>query len=135
MQAFCNSIKAEGSDTEINIDIPDIVLGFTRFNKALPNPDALHGLAIWEIYRAHAEASLDGKIVTGQTLFSRWKAAVMQRIIHDFHVARRARNIQGFTDRWHRIKCQWFTFDPGIDGAQATIAFGTPATTTDPCPE
>ncbi|KAJ2779660.1 hypothetical protein H4R18_003875, partial [Coemansia javaensis] len=48
----------------ITIDASAVVHGFDRWRKILPNHAALHGLAVWEVYRAHAETAIDGRTIT-----------------------------------------------------------------------
>ncbi|KAJ2850237.1 hypothetical protein GGI22_005406, partial [Coemansia erecta] len=65
----CNA----ATDIAFKIDIDKVIFGFSAWSGILPNADTLHGLAVWEIFRAHAEASMDNKILTPQAMFARWR--------------------------------------------------------------
>ncbi|KAJ2635097.1 hypothetical protein GGF44_003398 [Coemansia sp. RSA 1694] len=85
----------------------------------LPNVDALHGLVVWEIYRARTELSLDGL-----AMFNRWKSAVVTRIAHDFYYAYsiiKAPRI--FSKRWLSVSNRWFHFDPGEETLSGKLFF------------
>ncbi|KAJ2781312.1 hypothetical protein H4R18_002940, partial [Coemansia javaensis] len=64
----------------------EVVDGFGRWRRFLPNHAALYGLAVWEIYRAHAEATADRdrRVLSPGAMFLRWKMTVEERLIHDF---------------------------------------------------
>ncbi|KAJ2573896.1 hypothetical protein GGH95_003993, partial [Coemansia sp. RSA 1836] len=67
----------------------------------MPNADTLHGLAVWEIYRASTELSLDGTKLNGLAMFNCWKSAVVARIVHDFYYAYPLiKALRIFSKRW-----------------------------------
>ncbi|KAJ2711980.1 hypothetical protein H4R19_002989, partial [Coemansia spiralis] len=53
----------------ISITPSDVVHGVSKWSCVLPNHSMWHGLAVWEIYRAHAEATFDHKIRRGDEMF------------------------------------------------------------------
>ncbi|KAJ2811853.1 hypothetical protein GGI24_006765, partial [Coemansia furcata] len=55
------------------IDLQMVATGFGSWSKWLPNTDVLHGLAVWEIYRARAELSLSGIKHSGEAMYLQWK--------------------------------------------------------------
>ncbi|KAJ2621493.1 hypothetical protein GGI26_004073 [Coemansia sp. RSA 1358] len=61
-----------------------VVAGFGGWKAAIPNLDATHRMAAWEVYRSYAETNLDGVKRTDDAMFIRWKAALMSRIVYDF---------------------------------------------------
>ncbi|KAJ2436965.1 hypothetical protein GGF42_008781 [Coemansia sp. RSA 2424] len=98
--------------------------GFGDWSQKIPNADALHGLAVLEIYCARTELSLDGTRLDGLAMFNRWKSAVMTRIIHDFYYAysiSKAPRI--FSKRWLSVSNRWFHFDPGKDKLSGKLSF------------
>ncbi|KAJ2839674.1 hypothetical protein FBU31_000647 [Coemansia sp. 'formosensis'] len=84
----------------------------------------MHGLAVWEIFRARAELSLDGKRLNGMAMFLRWKSTVVARILHNFYYAYsivKAPHI--FTKRWSMVSNWWYRFDPCEDELSGKIPF------------
>ncbi|KAJ2557691.1 hypothetical protein EV175_001188, partial [Coemansia sp. RSA 1933] len=73
------------AELHYNIDIDKTIFGFDDWSSSLPSASALHCLAVWEIFHAHTEASMDGKILTPQAMFARWRQTIMPRIIYDFY--------------------------------------------------
>ncbi|KAJ2775869.1 hypothetical protein IWQ57_000026 [Coemansia nantahalensis] len=58
--------------TSLAITPREVAHGFGAWSALLPNHAALHGLALWEIYRAHTEALFDTATVkTGDATFAR----------------------------------------------------------------
>ena len=112
---FLNDITCERPN-ETAITIEEVFSGMASWQNKIPNIQALHALALWQVYRAHAEASLDGKKEPPATLFARWKGEVIQRITHDFNMAKQKEDMNRFTKVWTRVRCQWFIFDSGGDG-------------------
>ncbi|KAJ2458840.1 hypothetical protein GGI03_005709, partial [Coemansia sp. RSA 2337] len=83
----------------------------------------LHGLAVWEIFRARAEPSLDGKWLDGLAKFLRWKSALVS-CKHDFYYSYsmiKAPHI--FKKRWLTVSNWWYHFDPGDDELDGKISF------------
>ncbi|KAJ2779221.1 hypothetical protein H4R18_004133 [Coemansia javaensis] len=74
---------------------------------------ALYGLAVWEIYRAHAEATADRdrRVLSPGAMFLRWKMTVEERLIHDFRTLVAPSNCQAFAARWTKAGSRWFSFD------------------------
>ncbi|KAJ2753520.1 hypothetical protein GGI19_003070 [Coemansia pectinata] len=54
-------IRKDPSGPVFKVDLRAVVTGFGAWARKIPNADVLHGLAVWEIFRARAELSLDGK--------------------------------------------------------------------------
>ena len=100
------------TSTSFKIDIDKVIFGFHAWSGILPNADALHGLAVWEIFRAHTEASIDNKILTPQAMFARWRQTVLLRIIHDFF-ASHSHSSSTFQSCWLNVSTPWFAFEPG----------------------
>ncbi|KAI7834786.1 hypothetical protein BX661DRAFT_167999 [Kickxella alabastrina] len=99
-----------------------VVNGFGKSRKLFPNADTLHGMAVWEIYRAHAELSMDDIHLTADAIFGRWKSSVMSRIVRDFHyLISHRKAILAFKDRWMRVPYQWFQFEPGKEVLIGTV--------------
>ncbi|KAJ2859429.1 hypothetical protein FB639_005779, partial [Coemansia asiatica] len=73
---FLHNIQQQQQSNMFTVNIESVVNGFGNSGKSLPNPDVLHGLAIWEIYRSHAELSMDNICLTGDAMFMRWKSSV-----------------------------------------------------------
>ncbi|KAJ2380468.1 hypothetical protein GGI23_007783, partial [Coemansia sp. RSA 2559] len=51
-----------------------VIDGFGKWRKSIPNAGAIHGLAVWEICRSHAELSQEDIRHTGDEMFIRWKS-------------------------------------------------------------
>ncbi|KAI9503088.1 hypothetical protein BX070DRAFT_224712, partial [Coemansia spiralis] len=81
---FLQAIRTNKSGTPFQITKEMVVSGFGEWKATIPNPDATHGLGVWEIYRSHAETNLNGTKRTGDAMFIRWKSTLMSRIVHDF---------------------------------------------------
>ncbi|KAJ2620404.1 hypothetical protein GGI26_005049 [Coemansia sp. RSA 1358] len=98
-----------------------VVRGFGGWKATIPNPDATHGLGVWEIYRSHAETNLNGTKRTGDAMFIRWKSTLMSRIVHDFSYSFTIKKkAHLFKKRWLQVSNQWFQFDPGGEELLAT---------------
>ncbi|KAJ2573584.1 hypothetical protein GGH95_004048 [Coemansia sp. RSA 1836] len=99
-------------------------MGFGDWSQKIPNADALHGLAVWEIYRGRTELSLDGTRLDGIAMFNRWQSAVVTRIAHDFYYAYsiiKAPRI--FSKCWLLVSNRWFHFDPGEETLSGKLSF------------
>ncbi|KAJ1663651.1 hypothetical protein IWW47_000043 [Coemansia sp. RSA 2052] len=110
--------------TSSSMDLRMAAMGFGDWLQKIPNADALHGLAVWEIYRARTELSLDGTRLDGLAMFNRWKSAVVTRIAHDFYYAYsiiKAPRI--FSKRWLSVSNRWFHFDPGEETLSGKLFF------------
>ncbi|KAJ2488014.1 hypothetical protein IWW37_005028, partial [Coemansia sp. RSA 2050] len=70
---FLQDIRTETAGPVFQVDLRMVATGFGAWSRRLPNADALHGLAVWEIYRARAELSLEGTAHSGEAMFIRWK--------------------------------------------------------------
>ncbi|KAJ2800389.1 hypothetical protein H4R21_003193, partial [Coemansia helicoidea] len=120
----------------LTITPSEVVHGFGKWSRVLPNHRVWHGLAVWEIYRAHTEAVFDKTFRTGDAMFARWKHALMQRIVHDFYRHARHPTSRVFYSRWAVIATSWFQFLPSRSGRreQCTLTFSHPAhDPTNPC--
>ncbi|KAJ1811944.1 hypothetical protein LPJ60_006654, partial [Coemansia sp. RSA 2675] len=58
--SFLQDIHENTAGPAFQVDLRMVAMGFGTWSKRLPNADALHGLAVWEIYRTRTELSLDG---------------------------------------------------------------------------
>ncbi|KAJ1718339.1 hypothetical protein LPJ53_006568, partial [Coemansia erecta] len=107
----------------VTVDMPAVATGFGKWSRAIPNAHALHGLAVWEVYRAHAEIS-DGEIKTGDQMFIRFKTAVTLRVLHDLHYAYAIRKSDEiFRNRWLKVPNRWFHVEPGGPDQNDKIVF------------
>ncbi|KAJ2810938.1 hypothetical protein H4S07_002379, partial [Coemansia furcata] len=84
VSCFLQDIRVDTSGPIFQVDLQMVATGFGSWSKRLPNTDVLHGLAVWEIYRARAELSLSGIKHSGEAMYLRWKATLMLRIVQDF---------------------------------------------------
>ena len=123
-QFLTNRCTDVQTNTKIDITLKQVIYGFGEWVKIIPNANALYGLAVWEIYRAHAEASLDNKIVSADSLFCRWKLTVMERIVHDYFAMYQLQS-GTFQSHWCCVECQWFLYDPGGPESSSTLSFST----------
>ncbi|KAJ2110540.1 hypothetical protein GGI16_000252 [Coemansia sp. S142-1] len=82
-----------------------------------------HGLAVWGIFHAQAELSLDGKRPGGLATFLRWKSAVILRILHDFYSYSIIKALHIFEKYWLTVSNWWYHFDPGSDKLDENISF------------
>ncbi|KAJ2054350.1 hypothetical protein H4S04_000043 [Coemansia sp. S16] len=124
VSCFIQGIRDAPSGPVFRVDLRAVVTGFGAWSRRIPNADVLHGLAVWEIFRARAELSLDGKRLDGLAMFLRWKSAVISRILHDFYYSYsmiKAPHI--FKKRWLTVSNRWYHFDPGDDELDGKISF------------
>ncbi|KAJ2332939.1 hypothetical protein GGH92_008767 [Coemansia sp. RSA 2673] len=101
-----------------------VTTGFGSWISKLPNADALHRLAVWEIFCARTELSLDGIEHSGKAMFIRWKSTLMLRITQDFTYAfAQTKAVQPFHTRWLQVSNQWYHFDPGENELSGKLSF------------
>ncbi|KAJ2741357.1 hypothetical protein GGI19_006962, partial [Coemansia pectinata] len=67
-------IREDPSGLVFKVNLRGVVTGLDTWARKMPNSNVLHGLAAWEIFRARAELSLDGKRLDGLVMFLRWKS-------------------------------------------------------------
>ncbi|KAJ2488104.1 hypothetical protein IWW37_004992 [Coemansia sp. RSA 2050] len=121
---FLQDIRAETAGPVFQVDLRMAATGFGAWSKRLPNADALHGLAVWEIYRARAELSLEGTTHSGEAMFIRWKLSLMQRINQDFIYAfTQLKAAHPFHNRWLMVSNRWYHFDPGENELSGKLSF------------
>ncbi|KAJ2814221.1 hypothetical protein H4S07_000019 [Coemansia furcata] len=116
VSCFLQGIRQTTAGPVFKVDLHMVTTGFGPWSKRIPNTDVMHGLAVWEIFRARAELSLEGKRLNGLAMFLRWKSTVVARILHDFYYAYslvKAPHI--FTKRWLTVSNRWYHFNPGED--------------------
>lgn len=106
-----------------------------KWGKRIPGIEVMHATAVWQIYRAHAEAMLDNTIAPPVILFARWQGEVRSRIQSNLRHAVRNDKVEDFRKIWAKVKCQWFVFEPGEEGERRErVIFNsqpfTPCTTT-----
>ncbi|KAJ2870106.1 hypothetical protein GGH93_005826 [Coemansia aciculifera] len=117
-------IREDTSGPVFKVDLRAVVTGFGAWARKIPNADVLHGLAVWEIFRARAELSLDGKRLDGLAMFLRWKLSVIARILHDFYYSySMIKAPHKFEKRWLAVSNWWYHFDPGDDELDGKISF------------
>ncbi|KAJ2393962.1 hypothetical protein GGI05_002253, partial [Coemansia sp. RSA 2603] len=110
---FLTNLQPPTLQSPLEVDIPSVVTGFGKWSRHIPNAPALHGLAVWEIYRAHAELSDDIKR-TGDQMFIRWKETLTLRILHDLTYAYSTlKSPEAFRSRWLTVPNRWFHLEPG----------------------
>ncbi|KAJ1900823.1 hypothetical protein LPJ66_001205, partial [Kickxella alabastrina] len=121
---FLQDNRSDQTRPVFRVDKIMVVNGFGKSRKLFPNADALHGIAVWEIYRAHAELSMDDIHLTADAMFGRWKSSVMSRIVQNFHyLISHRKAVRAFKDRWTQVPSQWFQFDPGKEVLIGTLTF------------
>ncbi|KAJ2485164.1 hypothetical protein IWW37_006019 [Coemansia sp. RSA 2050] len=121
---FLQDIRTETAGPVFQVDLRMVATGFGAWSKRLPNVDALHGLAVWEIYRARAELSLEGTAHSGEAMFIRWKLSLMQRINQDFIYAfTQLKAAHSFHNRWLMVSNRWYHFDPGENELSGKLSF------------
>ena len=116
--SFLDRIQEQPPRTPTQLTTKDVVAGWAKKKRYLPNVNVLHALAVWQVYRAHTEATQDGTIISAIPMLVRWQGEVMRRIRSDLVSARRKNTVDKFVESWASIRCQWFTFDGGggVDG-------------------
>lgn len=108
------------------VTLHDVLGGLTRWKGRLPGIQVFHAEAVWQVYRAHAEAIQDNQVLMPLALFARWQHAMQGRIRNDMYNARRRNKLDQFTKRWTRTRCQWFVYEPGSPGqAVSKLVFDT----------
>ncbi|KAJ2751450.1 hypothetical protein GGI19_004473, partial [Coemansia pectinata] len=106
------------------VDLHMIAIGFGAWRSKLPNADALHGMAVWEIFRARAELSLDGIEHSGKAMFIRRKSTLMLRIIQDFMYAfTQTKAAQIFYTCWLLVSSLWYHFGPSENELSGRLSF------------
>ncbi|KAJ2744579.1 hypothetical protein GGI20_002868 [Coemansia sp. BCRC 34301] len=121
---FLQDIRADTARPAFSVNLVMAVTGFGAWRSKLPNADALHGLAVWEIYRARTELSLDSVMHSGEAMFLRWQSTVMLRIVHDYTYSfSRLKAGQPFHKRWLQVSNRWYHFDPGEDEDSGKLTF------------
>jgi hypothetical protein len=115
---FLDRIQRQPPRTPTRLTLKDVVAGWAKKKRDLPNANVFHALAVWQVYRAHTEATQDGTIVSAISMLARWQGEVIRRIHSDLINARRKNLVELFIESWTSIRCQWFTFDGGggVDG-------------------
>ncbi|KAJ2872241.1 hypothetical protein GGH93_004178 [Coemansia aciculifera] len=99
-------------------------IGFGAWRSKLPNADALHGMAVWEIFRACAELSLDCIEHSGEAMFIRCKLTLMLHIIQDFMYAfTQTKAAHTFYTRWLLVSNRLYHFDPGENELSGKLSF------------
>ncbi|KAJ1905058.1 hypothetical protein LPJ81_002138 [Coemansia sp. IMI 209127] len=128
--AATNSRKVQAPQDKPNagdgwsVSLTNVIDGFGEWRNSIPNADAIHGFAVWEIYRSHAELSQDDIRRTGDEMFIRWKSTVILRILQDFnYFFNREKAAQLFHDRWLKVSNRWYHFEPGGDELSGTLSF------------
>ncbi|PVU94604.1 hypothetical protein BB560_005923 [Smittium megazygosporum] len=102
---FFNTIKKD--NIEITIGKRDIIQGLESLKNTIPNHLVVLTLALWEIFRARAEANLTKSSPSGTQIFQRWKAILKRQIIRDW------KKIPYKTNPWAKIETKWFAIEPG----------------------
>ncbi|KAJ2750308.1 hypothetical protein GGI19_005180 [Coemansia pectinata] len=124
VSCFLQGIREDTSGPVFKVDLRVIITGFGAWARKILNADVMHGLAVWEIYRARAELSLDGKRLDGLAMFLRWKSAVIARILHDFYYSySMIKAPHKFEKRWLTVSNRWYHFNPGDDELDGKISF------------
>ncbi|KAJ2840559.1 hypothetical protein FBU31_000316 [Coemansia sp. 'formosensis'] len=124
VSCFLQGIRMTAAGPIFKADLCMVTTGFGTWSKRIPNADIMHSLAVWEIFRARVELSLEGKRLNGLAMFLRWKATIIARILHDFYYAYslvKAPHI--FTKCWLMVSNWWYHFDPGEDKLSRKISF------------
>ncbi|KAJ2055070.1 hypothetical protein GGI17_006748, partial [Coemansia sp. S146] len=117
-------IRKDSSGPVFKVDLRAVVTGFGAWAHKIPNAGVLHRLAVWEIFRARAELSLDGKRLDGLAMFLRWKSTVIARILHDFYYSYSMTKAPYIFEKcWLAVSNQWYHFDPGDDELDGKISF------------
>ncbi|KAJ2393727.1 hypothetical protein GGI05_002360 [Coemansia sp. RSA 2603] len=117
------NIQISTHQRPIEVDLPTVVTGFSKWLRQLPNALTLHGLAVWEIYRSHAELS-DKIKRTGDQMFIRWKETVTLRILHDLTFSySTCKSLDIFRNRWLTVPNRWFHLEPGGSDRQDRLVF------------
>ncbi|PVV04530.1 hypothetical protein BB560_000968, partial [Smittium megazygosporum] len=101
---FFNTIKKD--NIEITIGKRDIIQGLESLKNTIPNHLVVLTLALWEIFRARAEANLTKSSPSGTQIFQRWKAILKRQIIRDW------KKIPYKTNPWAKIETKWFAIEP-----------------------
>ncbi|KAJ2834719.1 hypothetical protein FBU31_001740 [Coemansia sp. 'formosensis'] len=124
VSCFLQEIRTTTAGPVFKVALRMVATGFGAWSIRIPNADVMHGLALWEIFRARAELSLEGKRLNGMAIFLHWKSTVIARILHDFSYAYslvKAPHI--FAKRWLTVSNRWYHFDPGEDELSGKISF------------
>ena len=95
------------------MELKDVLTGLPTWKEKVPSLIIFYALAMWQIYRAHAEAALDGICIPAVAMFARWQGEVMRRIRIDNINAARNNRMDRFEANWVSIRCQWFVFERG----------------------
>ena len=98
------------------LELADVLSGLRGRRRSIPGAEIMYACAVWQVYRAHTEAQLDGAVVPAITIFARWQSEVINRIRSQLSQAVRTGRLDIFTRTWFSVRCQWFHFDTG-DGA------------------
>ncbi|KAJ2813086.1 hypothetical protein H4S07_000939 [Coemansia furcata] len=124
VSCFLQDIHVDTSGPIFQVDLQMVATGFGSWSKWLPNTDILHGLAVWEIYRACAELSLSGIKHSGEAMYLRWKATLMLRIVQDFTYSfTQLKAAHSFYTRWLLVSNRWYHFDPGENELSGKLSF------------
>lgn len=95
------------------VELKDVLAGLPAWKNSIPSLIVWYALAMWQIYRAHAECAIDGVRTEARGLFIRWQEEVMRRICIDLRIAKRTNQVDRFRKHWLAKPCQWFVFDDG----------------------
>jgi exonuclease III len=113
--AFLDQVQTTPPASPTPIELKDMLAGLPAWKKKVPSIIVWYALAVWQIYRAHAECALDRVHTSARSMFLRWRHEVKQRIETDLRIAKRNKRLDRFKANWLAVPCQWFVFDGGGD--------------------
>lgn len=114
---FLDRIQNQPPAQSTPVELKDVLAGLPAWKGKVPSLIIFYALAVWQIYRAHTEAAMDQIRLPAIAMFTRWKNEVMRRIRIDHINAMRNNRMDRFMANWFSIRCQWFVFEPGEEGA------------------
>jgi hypothetical protein len=112
---FLDRIQQPSPTQTHQVELKDILAGLPAWKDKVPCLIIFHALAMWQIYRAHAEAALDEIRTPAIAMLARWQSEVMRRVRVDHINAIRNNRMGRFEANWFSIRCQWFVFESGGD--------------------
>ena len=129
---FLDRIQVRPPAQPAHVELKDVLTGLPAWKEKVPSLIIFYVLAMWQIYRAHAEAALDGICIPAVAMFARWQGEVMRRIRIDNINAARNNRMDRFEANWVSIRCQWFVFErgggePGRGRVEFDPTFATPS--------